>query len=239
MRLDPLTRQDASVRTRLMGIMMMCLSLTTIGCANATPASPQGGTSLDPTGYELPSGPQPDRGMWDRPLGEDALEATQARIEALSFDPVSPASLGAPQSAYVEDSADFGPLASIGWSLPLDDFPHVILIETPSGATQEELLAPTTATPGCTQADAPPNDGGSTVIECRGAGFSRIELKTVPARAVDGTEVVSITWLAPALGASKELRDMYAEPVIELTLMAPADEATSADLANLAIRMGY
>ena len=219
----------------LVGLSVVLLSACAEESGSPAGSTPQGSIA----DFELPPGPQVDPGIWDTPLGKTALVATQARVDALAFDPIPPDSTGDASSAFVEDSEVFGPLASIAWAIESAEFPHLILVETPSGATQEQLLAPAAETPGCQEADAPPGDPGATVTECRGGGFSVAELNTTSARAVEGDQVVSLTWLAPAKGVSQELADAYSEPMVELTLMTPADEASVGALVTLAEKMGF
>ncbi len=58
---------------------------------------------------------------------------------------------------------------------------------------------------------------------------------------VEGPQVVSITWLVPALGTADELREIVApnNPLIEMTLMGPTGEITLDELVQIARRLGF
>ncbi|MEX0983761.1 MAG: hypothetical protein WD096_01790 [Actinomycetota bacterium] len=239
------TNGRSILRLRLPPMLLAGLTLLMGGCADRD-TQPAGGAETNVVDGQLPDPPAVpkfDPAIWVDPLGATASELTASGLDSLAFDPILPGQniLAGEIGSFTDDREEMGALAAVAWAFENSEFGRFILVETPSGATQERLEAPAVTPAGCTTEQGSAGADYDTVIRCHGEGFSLVGLERTVAAAVEGPQAVSITWIVPAKGPSSELRDLVApnEPVIEMMLMGPTKETTIDELVEIARRLGF
>lgn len=220
-------------------VAVTVIFLAVVALSSCASQTGRAGADDDRVQDPITHGPLLDPGIWTAPLGREAELLTDTSAEELAYSPVEPTSLSGSTGAFIESRAQFGPLASSAWAFKSDSHGVFILVETPSGATQGQIEAPGLRQAGCSEVDPSADEPQATVVACAGEGFSVVPLATTNARGVEAAQAVSITWIVPAPDPSNELKDMFKVPVLEMTLMGPAEETTLDELVGIAKELGY
>jgi hypothetical protein len=215
---------------------MHLLALLALGLGTACAGAGQGAATAQDAADDAPAADvkAPDPGIWSNPLGELGVETPIDGLEAaLPFDAVVPANIGEPTATFVSDPLRAGLVAmQVGFVYDHPDYGQFIVVEGATGASQEELVEPAMATPGCHMVTTA---AGSEVWECVPDDFFVATIRgDVDALVVENEFVSAITWLQPLTGASDDILKEYRNPMMEIEVMVPAGQLTRDQLVALA-----